>query len=487
MSDEILVNATPMETRVAIINNGMLQEVFIERTQSRGIVGNIYNGKVVRVLPGMQAAFVDIGLERACFLHVKDLQNAEDKDIRELLREGQKITVQVNKDPISTKGARVSALLSVSSRYLVYMPDLDKLGISQRIDDDEERTRLKSILAEMLEAEDKDDSAQKLGGNYIIRTAAEGAGRDELVKDMAFLKRLWAVLESDIKTKKMPSCVYQDLAISERVLRDLMLADFEKIRVDSRETIQRMQDFCDEFVPDVKPLLEWYPGGRPILELYGVEDELQRALSRKVDLKSGGHLIFDQTEAMTTIDVNTGGYVGHRNLEETIFKTNLEAATSLARQLRVRNLGGIIIIDFIDMLDAEHRRQVLRTLEKGLAKDHTRTALTGVTELGLVQVVRKRTRESLEQMLCEPCQTCNGRGTIKSAETVCYEIFRAILREARAYEHDAYLVLASQTVVDRLLDEESANVADLEDFMGKPVQFQVESAYTQEQFDVILL
>ena len=482
MSDEVLVNATPMETRVAVVNNGMLQEVFIERTQSRGIVGNIYNGKVVRVLPGMQAAFVDIGLERASFLHVKDVQNSDGKDIRELLREGQKITVQVNKDPISTKGARVSALLSVSSRYLVYMPDLESLGISQRIDDEVERERLKGIVTQMLEAEE-----EPLKGHYIVRTAAEGAQREDLIQDMAFLKRLWAVVKKDIKEKKMPACVYQDLAISERLLRDLVLNDIEKIRVDSRETIQRMQVFCDEFVPEVKPLLEWYPGGRPILELYGIEDELQRALSRKVDLKSGGYLIFDQTEAMTTIDVNTGGYVGHRNLEETIFKTNLEAATTLARQLRVRNLGGIIIIDFIDMLDPEHRRQVLRTLEKGLAKDNTRTALTGVTELGLVQVVRKRTRESLEQMLCEDCKTCHGRGTIKSAETVCYEIFREILREARAYEHSAYLVLASQTVVDRLLDEESANVADLEDFIAKPVQFQVESAYTQEQFDVILL
>ncbi len=482
MSDEILINATPMETRVAIINNGMLQEVFIERTQRRGIVGNIYFGKVVRVLPGMQAAFVDIGLERASFLHVKDLQNPENKTIQELLHEGQCLNVQVNKDPIGTKGARVSALLSVSSRYLVYMPDLEKSGISQRIDDEQERERLKHLLLALLENRQEDAD-----GNYIVRTAAEGAGAEELKQDMAFLRRLWLNLKQSMTVNKAPCCIYQDLAISERVLRDYLLVDIEKIRVDSRETIQRMQAFCDDFVPESKALLEWYPGERPILELYSIEDDLQRALSRKVELKSGGYLVFDQTEAMTTIDVNTGAYVGHRNLEETIFKTNLEAATALARQLRVRNLGGIIIIDFIDMQDEEHRRQVLRTLEKGLAKDHTRTALTGVTELGLVQVVRKRTRESLEQMLCEDCQTCHGRGTIKSTETVCYEIFRAILREARAYDHDAYLVLASQSVVDRFLDEESSNVADLEDFIGKSIQFQVESAYTQEQFDVILL
>ena len=483
MSDEVLINATPMETRVAIINNGMLQEVFIERAQRRGIVGNIYVGKVVRVLPGMQAAFVELGLERASFLHVNEIQNSSGKNIRELLREGQMIVVQVSKDPIGTKGARVSALLSVSSRYLVYMPDLDSLGISQRIDDESERERLKSLVANIIEADDSPVDE----GNYIIRTAADGAVEDALKQDMFFLKNLWAHLQTNMKGHKKPTCIHQDLAISERVLRDLMLADIEKIRVDSRETIQRMQKFCDEFVPETKALLEWYPGERPILELYGIEDELQRALSRKVELKSGGYLIFDQTEAMTTIDVNTGAYVGHRNLEETIFKTNLEAATALARQLRVRNLGGIIIIDFIDMQDAEHRRQVLRTLEKGLDKDTTRTALTGITELGLVQVVRKRTRESLEQVLCETCETCHGRGTLKSAETVCYEIFRAILREARAYDHDAYLVLAAESVIDRLLDEESANVADLEEFIGKSMQFQVESIYTQEQFDVILL
>ena len=486
MSDEILVNATPMETRVAIVENGMLQEVFIERTQRRGIVGNIYRGKVVRVLPGMQAAFVEIGLERASFIHASDFSrngnnDNELKDIRELVREGQMVTVQITKDPIGNKGARVTASLSVSSRYLVYMPDLESSGVSQRIDDDDERNRLKEVVASVTS-----EHFPELKGDFIVRTAAEGIGEHEIHQDMAFLQRLWDSIHGNRGSKSV-ECLYEDLPISLRVLRDLVRPQVEKIRVDSRETIGKMQEFCQSFCPEAGPLLEWYPGERPIFELYSIEDEVKKALGRKVDLKSGGYLVFDQTEAMTTIDVNTGGFVGHRNLEETLFKTNLEAANALARQLRVRNLGGIIIVDFIDMQDPEHKRQVHRTLEKVLNKDHTRTSISGVTELGLVQVVRKRTRESLEQMLCETCETCDGRGTIKSAETVCYEIFRAILREARAYDHDSYLVLASQSIIDRLLDEESANVADLEDFIGKSIQFQLESVYNQEQFDVILL
>lgn len=482
MSDEILVNATPMETRVAIIENGMLQELMIERSQNRGVVGNIYRGKVLRVLPGMQAAFIDIGFEKAAFIHAADIDKTpgEARNIRELVTEGQKITIQITKDPISTKGAKVTAFLSVSSRYLVYMPDIDQVGVSQRIDEEGERERLKQLVDEI-----KQESFSDLPGSFIIRTAAEAVGKIELAKDMKFLKKLWSSV--DIEKSEAPACLYEDLPLSLRILRDNVRDHIEKIRVDSRETIQKMQDFCKIFMSDYMGLLELYPGGRPIFELYGIEDEIQKALSRKVSLKSGGYVIFDQTEAMTTIDVNTGGFVGHRNLEETLFKTNLQAATALARQLRVRNLGGIIIVDFIDMKDEEHKRQVHRTLAKALDKDFTRTAITGVTELGLVQIVRKRTRESLEQMLCEDCVVCHGTGTVKSAETVCYEIFRAILREARAYDHDAYLILASQEVVDLLLDEESSNVADLEEFIGKTLKFQVESVYTQEQFDVILM
>lgn len=482
MSDEILINAQPMETRVAMIENGMLQELFIERSNKRGIVGNIYRGKVVRVLPGMQAAFVDIGLERTCFIHASDFDSdgLSHRDIRECVRDGQQVSVQVVKDPLGSKGAKVTAKLSISSRYLVYMPRLEDSGVSQRIDDEEERSRLKALVLSTREAH-----FPELLGDFIVRTAAEGVSEKELKDDMVFLHKLWQDISSRMRTDKVPSMLYEDLPVYHRVLRDLSHADMERIRVDSRETLQKMEGFTETFCPDIKPLLEWYPGGRPIFELFSIEDDIQKALSRRVELKSGGYLIFDQTEAMTTIDVNTGGFVGCRNLEETIFKTNLEAATALARQLRVRNLGGIIIVDFIDMQSEDHQRQLLRALERALAKDLTKTAISGVTELGLVQIVRKRTRESLEQMLSETCTNCQGRGSVKSLETVCYEIFRAILRESRAYDHGAYLVIASSAVIDFLHDEESQNVAEVEAFIGKPIEFQLEPAYSQETFDVI--
>lgn len=492
MSEEILINVTPVETRVALVENGMSQELFIERSLRRGIVGNIFCGKVVRVLPGMQAAFVDIGLEKAGFIHVNDImvlngEGVEERSdspvlIQTILREGQRLVVQVIKEPISSKGARLSTHLSISSRFLVYMPNTLHIGVSQRIECDEERERLREHVESCIALED-----MQTQGGFIIRTACEGVEPKDIHADLLFLKRLWQSVAKLIASSKPPSVVYEDLPLTLRTMRDLVRTDLEKIRIDSRETHQKVLEFAKEFVPEIQAGIEYYSGERPIFDLYGIEDEIQKALSRKVDLKSGGYLILDQTEAMTTIDVNTGGFVGHRNLEETIFKTNLEAAQALARQLRVRNLGGMIIIDFIDMSEVEHQRQVLRTLEKALAKDHAKTTFSGVSELGLVQMTRKRTRESLEQMLCEPCSACQARGTLKSAETVCYEIFREILREVRNYENDSYLVLASQTVIDRLLDEESNSVADLEEFTGKSIKFQVEIMYTQEQFDVILL
>ncbi|CAA0083297.1 Ribonuclease G [Zhongshania aliphaticivorans] len=487
MSEEILINVTPVETRVAVVENGVLQEVYIERSRSRGIVGNIYQGKVVRVLPGMQAAFVDIGLERTSFIHASDIacldsEGAEHADIRTKIREGQLLTVQVTKDPMGTKGARLTTRLSVSSRYLVYMPGAAHIGVSHRIDDEEERQRLRDVLEVTVREEDED-----LCDGYILRTAAEGVGEDELRADVKFLKRLWAAVERRMKRDTAPSVIYEDLPLFMRTMRDLVRPGLEKIRIDSRESFQRVGQFAEDYLPEIASQLEYYPGERPIFDLYGVEDEIQKALGRKVELKSGGYLIIDQTEAMSTIDINTGAFVGHRNLEETIFKTNLEAAAALARQLRLRNLGGIIIIDFIDMKDPEHRRQVLRALERAMEKDYAKTSITGVSELGLVEMTRKRTRESLEHVLCETCHYCHGRGSLKSPETVCYEVFREILRESRAYESKRLLVLASQEVVDSLLDEESANVADLEEFIGASIRFQVEAVYTQEQFDVVLL
>ena len=485
MSEEILINITPMETRVALVENGVLQEVHIERTQRRGIVGNIYKGKVVRVLPGMQAAFVDIGLERAAFIHASEISDREGQavePISALVHEGKALVVQVTKDPIGTKGARLTTHLSVPSRYLVYMPRTPHVGISLKIEDEGERERLKQVVADSLEQE----GIQEAGG-YILRTAAEGARQEDILVDIRYVRRLWQQISQQMGSAPAPSVIYEDLPLALRTLRDLANPRLEKIRIDSRETFQKVEQFVHELMPGVEELLEHYPGERPIFDLYSVEDEIQRAMERRVMLKSGGHLVIDQTEAMTTIDVNTGAFVGHRNLEETIFKTNLEAATAIARQLRLRNLGGIIIIDFIDMEDEEHQRQVQRTLEKQLERDHAKTNIIGITELGLVQMTRKRTRESLEQVLCEPCPSCQGRGIQKTPETVCYEIFREILREARAYQAGAYMVLASQSVVDRLLDEESGNVADLELFIERPIKFQVETMYTQEQYDVVLM
>jgi len=487
MSEEILINVTPRETRVALVENGVLQEVMIERSRRRGIVGNIYKGRVCRVLPGMQAAFVDIGLERAAFLHASDIlsrtvngeTSASSGEIRinELLREGQEITVQVIKDPLGTKGARLTTQFTIPSRFLVFIPGVSNVGISQKIEDEEERVRLRDLIQLFMTEQDE--------GGYIARTAAEGTSAEALRADMLFLRKLWTSIGERRDTTAPGSVIYEDLPLSIRVMRDLFIDQVEKIRIDSRESYQRVMDFTGQFMPDLPVQVEYYPGERPIFDLYGIEDEIQKALDRKVQLKSGGYLIIDQTEAMTTIDVNTGGYVGHRTLEETIFKTNLEAAQAIARQLRLRNLGGIIIIDFIDMLQEEHKRQVLRALEKSLEKDHARTHISEVSALGLVEMTRKRNRESLEHVLCEQCPTCGGRASLKTPETVCYEIFREILRESRQFDARQLLVLAAQEVVDLLLDEESDSLAELEAFIGKPIRFQVEVLFTQEQYDVV--
>lgn len=488
MSSEILINVTPTETRAVVVDNGVLQDVFIERDECRGIVGNIYKGKVCRVLPGMQAAFVEIGLARAAFLHASDisipqgqtgdLKKTEVPPITSLLRQGQEVLVQVIKDPLGSKGARLTTQLSVSSRYLVYMPETQGVGVSLKIDGEEERARLKSCLLSQLE-QDK--------GGYILRTAAEGVSESELLADLKYLHRLWEKLGERKSSVKCGEPLHEDLPLSLRALRDLFSDEIERIRIDSGETYRKAIKFSEGFMPECASRLEHYKGDRPLFDLFAVEDEIKKALERKVPLKSGGYLIFDQTEAMTTVDVNTGGFVGHKNLEETIFKTNLEAAQTIARQLRVRNLGGIIILDFIDMDEIEHQEQVIRTLEKAMATDRARHNICGVSELGLVEMTRKRTRESLEHILCEPCPCCDGKGYAKSAETVCYEIFREIIREVKQYETTQFLVLASQDIINRFNDEDSTNLAELEQFIGKPILFQLEPQYSREQFNVVLM
>lgn len=492
MSAELLINVTPQEARVALLENGCLQEVQIERTSRKGIVGNIYKGKVSRVLPGMEAAFIDIGLEKSAFLHASDLTHPSLEEfhdhtiprptlqIGELLYEGKKLLVQVIKDPLGTKGARLTTHVTIPSRYLVLMPDNNNLGVSGKIEQAAERERLRRLM-EQLRSEFNDEFG------YIVRTAAEGISEEELRRDMQFLRKLWDNIAKTAAESPAPTLVYSDLPLVLRVLRDMVGEKITKVLIDSRETVARVREFTQQYIPDLVGVIEHYPGERPIFDLHGVEEEIQKALQRKVPLKSGGYLIIDQTEAMTTIDVNTGGFVGSRNLEETIFRTNLEAAQTIARQLRLRNLGGIIIIDFIDMLQHDHRQQVLKLLEKSLERDYAKTYVCDVSPLGLVEMTRKRTRESLEHILCEPCPCCSGNGFVKTAETVCYEIFREILRAVRQFDARELLVLASQEVVDLLLDEESDSLAELQQFVGIPIRLQVESLYTQEHFDVVLL
>ena len=497
MSEELLVNVTPRETRVAVVENGMLQELHIERGSQRGVVGNIYKGKVQRVMPGMQAAFVDIGLERAAFLHANDIfrstpLGAGDSDdassstppqvqipITELLRDGAEIVVQVVKDPIGSKGARLTTQISIPSRYMVLLPRSRVLGVSARIEDEDERARLKSLMTELA------PPGSTFG--YIVRTNAEGQPAEALAEDIAYLGRAWKLVEENSATANVGSCVYEDLSLPLRAVRDLIRRDVEKVKVDSRETCERLREFAAQYMPELAEKIEHYAGARPIFDLYGVEDEIGRALEKEVPLKSGGYLVIDQTEAMTTVDVNTGSFLGQRNLEETVYRTNLEAAQAVARQLRLRNLGGIIIIDFIDMVDAEHRRQVLRTLEKQLARDHAKTTVYDFSPLGLVEMTRKRTVESLQRQLSEPCHECGGRGTVKTAETVTYEIFREIVRAVRQFDAARLLVIASPKVVGRITDEESNAVAELEEFLGKSIRFQADTQYLQEQFDVVLL
>ena len=487
MSEDILINITPQETRVALVLQGAVQELHIERTLSRGLAGNIYLGKVVRVLPGMQSAFIDIGLERAAFLHVADIWEARPHDtpnvgptpIEKLLHDGQPVMVQVIKDPIGTKGARLSTQISIAGRMLVHLPQDSHIGISQRIENEAEREQLRSKVQKLLPPEEK--------GGFIIRTMAEDASESDLQMDVDYLRKTWATITQQAKSKPAPILLYQDLNLAQRVLRDFVNDDTLTIQVDSRENFLKLQQFGATYTPSVLAKLMHYTGERPLFDLYGVEEEIERALGRRVDLKSGGYLIIDQTEAMTTIDVNTGSYVTGRNFDDTIFKTNLEAAHAIARQLRLRNLGGIIILDFIDMESHEHRNAVLAELHKALSRDRTKVSVSSFSQLGLVEMTRKRTRESLAHILCEVCPACGGKGQVKTARTVCYEILRELLREAKQFNPREFRILASQVVVDMFLEEESQHLAMLGDFIGKPISLQVETLYHQEQYDIILM
>jgi ribonuclease G len=487
LKEEILINVTPSEVRAALLETGVLQEVHVERAARRGLISNIFKGRVLRVLPGMQAAFVDIGLERTAFLHASDIAghrngNGDDEvpGIRELLREGEEIMVQVVKDPLGNKGARLTTYITLPSRHLVLLPHSDTIGVSARIENEEERERLRLMVEELL-------AGHELSCGAIVRTVAEDADRDAVAADLRYLLKLWDVVQQEYQARSARSLIHEDLSLPLRVLRDMVTADVERILVDSPSDFDAMQEFAATYLSGTVPAIELYQRRRPIFDLHGIEDEIRKSLERNISLKSGGYLIFDQTEAMTTIDVNTGAYVGHRNLEETIYRTNLEAAIAIARQLRLRNLGGIIIIDFIDMEEEDHRENVIQALEQALARDHARHQITPLSPLGLVEMTRKRTRESLQHVLCEDCSACSGRGFVMTAETVCFEIFREIIRQSRQFEFDEVMVLANEEVIELLLDEQARSLAELEEQTGKSIRLQPESLYLQDQFDVVLM
>ena len=511
MSVEIFVNIAPRETRAALLEGGVLQEIHIERASRRGLVGNLYKGRVTRVLPGMQAAFVEVGLARTAFLHAHDIAGSDARldaqrvaaegpaegaagtrapesvsapeaaevDIRRLVSPGDDLLVQVVKDPMGAKGARLTTFVTLPSRYLVFMPRGRGLGISARIEDETERRRLREAMQALV--------AEGHPGGYIVRTAAEGVDEARLAADLGYLERLWAQVRERQLRAAPGELVHEDLPLARRVLRDELARGVERVLVDDVEELAQLQRFVHDFLPGHAPRLELHAAVRPIFDLHNIDAEVNRALARRVDLKSGGYLVFDQTEALTTIDVNTGAFVGAKNFDDTVFKTNLEAAGTIARQLRLRNLGGIVIVDFIDMARDEHRQAVLAELKKHLSRDRTRTTVGGFTSLGLLELTRKRTRESLSRMLCEPCPTCQGRGQVKTARTVCYDILREILREARQFSAKEFRVVAAAEVVEMLLDEESAHLAGLSDFIGRPISLTAEPGNQTEHYDIVLL
>ncbi|RMG95853.1 MAG: Rne/Rng family ribonuclease [Candidatus Dadabacteria bacterium] len=497
VSKEIVINATPQDTRVALLENKVLTELYIEHVKDRRVVGNIYKGRVVRVLPGMQAAFVDIGLEKAAFLYVSDVysdqreyeelfgleEDADDVPLRpskpaapieDLLHEGQEILVQVAKEPLGRKGARITQYVSLPGRHVVYLPHVSHVGVSRRITDDAERARLREVVTGLRTGP----------GGFIVRTAAEGCTEDDIRPEMEFLTRLWNDIVERSARVSAPNLLHCDLDISFRAIRDLYTPEVKRIVVDSAEEYKKILDFVTTYVPKARPLVELYNRPEPIFNFYDIEIEISKALERRVWLKSGGYIVIERTEALTAIDVNTGSYVGKRNLEETILKTNLEAAREIAYQLRLRNIGGIIIIDFIDMEVEENRRKVFETLEAELKKDRAKTNLLEISSLGLVEMTRKRVHEDLGRMLCEPCPYCEGKGYVRSRATVAYDVFREIRRRRHHIVSDTIVVEAHPEVVHYLYDEERTGLEALEKTLGKQIVLKARPGLHQEEFRI---
>ena len=492
MAEELLIAVNEFETRVAKLAAGAVQEIHLAQADGYSLTGNIYMGKVERIIQGMQAAFVDVGLSRPGFLHVRDIEGhrliqgetaEESTDIGGLLHEGQRLMVQIAKDPIANKGARLTTQVAIASRYMVLMPFNEHIGISQRIDDESERQRLKQLI-------DGVRQETGIGMGFIARTAAEGTLREAIDLDMRVLTGIWdKVLENRVNVQS-PAVVYEELPLHIRVVRDLTDPNVETILIDHEETYERVRRFVDEFIPGFSDRVSLYQEEGSLFQRYGVEDEIERALHKRVSLKCGGHLVIEQTEAMITIDVNTGGYLGSKSLEDTVFRTNLEAAGAIPRQLRLRNLGGIIVVDFIDMEVEEHQREVLRALEKACESDAARIRIEGFSSLGLVQMSRKRTRESLVQQVCEPCSQCGGAGFVKTAESTCLEVFRAIVeaagRPCRESRED-YLIRSTSDVVDRLLDEDAEQLQRLAAKIDRAITMQIEPSCQPGEFDLVLL
>jgi ribonuclease G len=503
MANELVINTTSHETRIALIENGTIAELYIERSKVKGIVGNIYKGRVIRVLPGMQAAFVDIGLEKAAFLYVADVFDAIEEfesmmdgngkkeeppqtgdepvlqplhPIEELLQEGQELLVQISKEPIGTKGARITAHISLPGRHLVYMPTVDHVGISRRIEDEEERERLREIVERIKPA----------GSGFIVRTVSEGKSEDDMVADIRYLTKLWEEIAKKKDKATAPYLIHSDLDVTQKVVRDILTEAVDRIVVDSKLEYDKIIQFISTFMPKMKYSIELYDDDEPIFDHYGLEVEISRALGRKVWLKSGGYIIIEQTEALTAIDVNTGRYVGKHNLEDTILKTNLEAVKEIAYQLRLRNIGGIIIIDFIDMEKEVNREKVFNALEEALKSDKSKTNILKISELGLVEMTRKRVRESIGRMMCEPCPYCEGRGYVKSKTTVCHEIFRELSREMFDIRGTKAMLTVHPQVADLLYDEERRGLEELEKKYKKRITVRAKPGFHQEQFEIAI-
>jgi len=494
MANEIIINVTAQETRVALLEEGALAELYVERTKDRGIMGNIYKGKVVKVLPGMQAAFVDIGLEKAAFLYVSDVYGrVEDYEeigfardemplylnppsqIEDLLSEGQEVLVQVSKEPLGTKGTRITSHITLPGRYLVYMPTVDHVGVSRRIKEDRERKRLREIV----------QGIKPPSGGFIVRTASEGAEPDEIRNDMDFLLRLWSNIQKKRENASAPSLIHSDLTMVLRVIRDILSAQVNRIVIDSKEEYENILSFINTYMPKQKFEITFYENEEPIFDGYGIEMEIDKLLGRKVWLKSGGYIVIDMSEALVAIDVNTGRYVGKRNLADTILKTNLEAAKEIAYQLRLRNIGGIIIIDFIDMEREGDREKVYQALEEAIRKDRQKMNLFQISELGLVEMTRKRTRENIARILSEPCPYCEGSGLVKSKTTICYNIFREIEKTSSELGGHNILVEVNPEVADLLYEEERTGVEELERKLRKKIVIKGKAGFHQEQFNII--